>query len=537
MVAYDHDDRGSVSVSFGPLAVTRAHTWTKTVTLDNTGSRAATYDLSYRPLTSVPGTLFRVSPRRVTVPAAGRRPVRVSFVVRSVARMTKRIDYTTRRTTPDGEVPLDTMSETSGLLLATPRGSAPQLRVPLYAAPRPASTLESAGQLAVSTGTDQVGRLLESGRSLGAPGHNGVGNSDPYDDISSWRPASSSARPVVRSRAARAPTSRTATALPEERAGDLRYVGITSDASYRSSAQRGYIAIVTRAPHSIPASKITFRVDLDVNDDGIVDAYLINTRVPGEDVFEAQLLDARTQTVIGEEPLDARQGNIDAAVFDSDAMILPFSLKLLARYGLTGDHPRIRYGVESWSAYSPNRLDEVGVSSTGALGLTADLGTPGIIVRDRDGRGPLVGDRSGRGLVVHRDLPAFEADHGHGLLLLHLHDVPGQQAQVIRLGYAAAVRLQVRPARVRRGAPLRLRVSVAGRPGLPAPTGRVRVVDTVTGATLVRGRLRGGQGDAGLSHRSAHHGSGAGVLHRGRDVRRRRAPPRAACGSCGSPRR
>ncbi len=222
--------------------------------------------------------------------------------------------------------------------------------------------MTQAGSLLISGGADQSAALTLRGGDLGAGSANGTGNADPDDDIFSI-----AAGVELQATSGLAPpcTGTVTTAcyrLPEERDADLAYVGYTSDypAFGDPSSSLAYFAVATHGPWSIPSDKVSFQFDIDVDGDGAPDLYLYSTRLTGGDVFVATLADA-DGNVIGSQGIDARLGDVDAALYDSDAMLLPVALDELIPYGVTAAHPRISYGVEAYSGYSTQPIDLIGV--------------------------------------------------------------------------------------------------------------------------------------------------------------------------------
>ena len=126
VLAYVTDDPGSVSASFGPLAVTDPVSLTKTIRVQNTGLTEQTFDVDYESRTEIPGATYSVSPSTVTVGARSSRNVTVTLDV-DPSKLTKTIDPTMSRT--QGGYPRTYEADASGLVmfaqrrLAEPAGS------------------------------------------------------------------------------------------------------------------------------------------------------------------------------------------------------------------------------------------------------------------------------------------------------------------------------------------------------------------------------------------------------------------------------
>ncbi|MBE7163046.1 MAG: S8 family serine peptidase, partial [Williamsia herbipolensis] len=171
VLAYVTDDPGAVSASFGPIEVTDATvTKTKTIKVQNTGLSSASFDVDYDARTEIPGAEYSVSPASVTVGARSSKTVTVTLTI-TKSQLTKTIDPTVDReqdvATTNGttSVPREYVADASGLVTLTNTGSGSDLRVPVYAAPRPASTMTQPSSLTMPSGAVQTANLpLTGGR-------------------------------------------------------------------------------------------------------------------------------------------------------------------------------------------------------------------------------------------------------------------------------------------------------------------------------------------------------------------------------------
>lgn len=439
VLAYNPENE-SVSVSFGPVEVTGPITLTKDVTVQNTGDSDATYDTSYEAITSVPGVSYEASPSQVTVAPGGTETVTVTFEVTDVSALTKTVDPTVGRDSGIAGIPRQTLAEAAGRLLLEPTsGTEPTLRVPVYSAPRPTSQMTQAASLDITGAPDQTADLELTGSDLGYGGTNGSGNADPLDNISSIAQGFE-----LQARSGTAPACGGNVTvgcyrLPEDRSADLKYVGFTSDFPDFGADGRGYFAVTTQQPWTIPATKQLIQIDIDVDGDNVPDLFLQNlgdsVGDQAEDVFISALFDQDGETV-DVQALNGLEGNVDSAIYDSDSMILPFSLDALEAFGVDVDNPRISYGIETYSGGSSRPVDLLGIDpQTGELSdpLSVNLFEPAIRVTDANGDGPLVADESGQSLKVHRNVYSYAGDNGEGLLMLHLHNAVGDKAQVVTL--------------------------------------------------------------------------------------------------------
>jgi hypothetical protein len=237
----------------------------------------------------------------------------------------------------------------------------------------------------------------------------------------------------------------------DEKAADLKYVGTTSNAPELTSIgdnplapacnphnQCGleYFAISTEGPWHTAASQNEYDIYIDSTGDGVPDWVAFNTRRPGTDVLVARTINLSTDAVVSSEPLDAELGDVDTALFDSDTLVMPV---LIPALGVSAGHSRITYAVATFGQFSDDPVDSVGFDSNFNLDgtLQADVLNPGIAVfgtfADPSQSPVLYDDKPGTALTVRKDAAAYAADHGQGVLMVHLHNTVGNKAQVVTL--------------------------------------------------------------------------------------------------------
>ena len=480
VLAYDPAN-GAVSVSFGPVAASAPVTLSREVKVENQSSFPVTYDLAYDPINEVPGAEFSVTPSQVSLDPGRSTMVTVSLAIEDPSQLTKAVDPTAGRFSSEGD-PRETLAEAFGRLLLEPTGPGTTLRVPVYASPRPASDMGQPASLLIhrSSATagdpEQTASLELAGQGLGSgPGENGVGDGDPDNDIFSIAAGFELQATSGESPECDEEIETSCWRLPEEKYADLKLVGYTSNAPLVADPdqQLAYFAAAVQAPWAIPADKAAIQFDLDVDGDGTPDLFLYNDRLGEDDVFVSTLLDPSRpegQRIIDQQLVNGRFGDIDTALYDSDALVLPVSLAALADYGIDADNPRVSYGVETYSYSSDQAIDMIGVNAeSGDLEnpLSANLFEPGILVTGDGGVGPLVEDQPGEQLTVTRNVASYRDDAGLGVLMLHFHNPVGDKAQVVALtGAESATELSTTPGK------LTAKVKAVG-DGLPEPSGEV----------------------------------------------------------------
>ncbi|GAA2751716.1 S8 family serine peptidase [Kitasatospora cinereorecta] len=372
-VAMDGGSDGAVGVSFGPVAVTGPTSLRREVEVRNLSDRPLGYTTSYLPATELPGAAFRLSPARIEVPAHGSARVTVTLAVPTG--LQRRPDPTLDLV--QGGRARSYRGELSGRLLLTPTaGGDPALRVPLFAAPRPASE------------------------------HTVVGGPEPYA-VRGTGAGLLSAFPLGTegTRWPDCPGRDLCVDDPAQRAANLRAVGAATDGHGML-----YLAAALYAPAPTPAGAFRVRASLDLDGDGTTDAVVAADRLKGSDVLVARTLDARTGAELDVQPLNGRWGDTDTDLLDTDALVLP--LRLAA---LPGPPTAPRYAV--WTAAaSTDQADALD-----SLGL--DDGRPVL---------PVDLDHPSSELLTPTRAGTFLHPGPGPLLLIHHLDPDGRRAQIVR---------------------------------------------------------------------------------------------------------
>jgi subtilisin family serine protease len=395
-VAFSADDPGEVSISFGALEMQGVASHAANVKVDNPSASTLTYDLGYTEVAGVTGlTVSFPGGASVNVPAGGS----ATFTVQLTA------DASLMKHTHDPSFLESTsgnarswMSEEAGYVTLTPASGQP-LRLPLYAAVRPASAMGTAEtDLPLSAdGTYQV-RLAGQGLA--------TGSSFPEDLVS-----------LV-----------SALELQEintDSAAPVRYLGVTSDYQAQTALGKG-IADTTIyfgvAANTLESDPLSAPVDLmiDVNRDGTNDYELtIDELTSGSDVFAAKVCKVNT-TTCQFMALNGAMPNVrDTAPYNTDVWVLPVKASSL---GLTSGATKFSYSRQ-----------DAGSSQV----HTFDPAHPGLVFGGTDYLGaaatqPLYQDLDGQTIQVSYKQADYKADTALGLLLLHHHNATGSRAQAVR---------------------------------------------------------------------------------------------------------
>ncbi|WP_308222603.1 S8 family serine peptidase [Kitasatospora sp. A2-31] len=427
---------GAVGVSFGPVPVGGAYRDVREVEVRNLSGTAAVYRTGYAAATELPGAAFAVTPERIEVPAGGTARVRVALTV--PGRLGRVPDPTIA--TLQGGKARTYRGELSGRLLLTPESdpALPGLRVPVFAAPRPASDLTAAaparltrsGALAALVGTpapaEQPGLL--SAFALGGEG-------------ARWPDCPPASGAAVGPGAGIVPEDSTEAQAPDavcverpgDRAANLRAVGAASDAPAVPDGQGMlYLGAQVWAPAATPVGVFAVRASLDTDGDGVTDAVVKADRQRGSDVLVARTLDARTGAELDVQPLNARWGDSDTALLDSDAVVLPVRLSALP--GVRAGHSTVRYGLWTGAATTGKPDPAEAFSAIGLRGtrptLTIDVLHPAVDVRTGPGGPAAVAAALPPGTVL--DIHRADGDTSR-VLLFHHFNRDGRRGQILSL--------------------------------------------------------------------------------------------------------
>ncbi|WP_323101630.1 S8 family serine peptidase [Intrasporangium sp. YIM S08009] len=465
-LAYVTDDPGAVSVSFGPVAVTTAtKTLTKTVRVVNKRPvTSASYTLDYVAAHPTPGVAYSFSPSQVRVPAGGSVDVTVTATftrsqLRAVSDPTASADpaeigiMRNQRTDAGGRIVLSPVAGTSG-------GA---LRVPVWSAPRPASTMKAAASTTVTgSGSVQSSSLPLSGSGLDTvPSGEDITPEDYESTVSTFQLQATSPRIPDCS------SSRVLDCLEtaDDRGADLRYVGSASDwAGWDDPADALLtFGISTHGPWRTPASEIEFDVFLDTNGDGTADAVAYTTRyvtsTDDHDYFLTELVDLRpghVGDVLDDQLTNGVDGSFDTDLFNSDSLAMPVAVSALMDAGMvSGSAPRVRYWVESYS-----QRGQVDAAGSAAAPMTISLASPGLSAFGDYGT-LLNTDLPGATLDVYRDASTAVVDKPQGLLLLHHLNTDGSRAQAVAVKRPSSTRLAASPTSITYGGRTTLTATVA----------------------------------------------------------------------------
>ncbi len=455
VIAYAAAAPELVGVSFGQLAVLDELQAVQTVELRNLTSTDAVYDLTLDTVSDIPGLGFSLGSSSVTVPALGTAQVSVQLTA-DAALMQHSRDPTLDAQTLGFD--RHWLSEEQAFLLLTPTaataltGETVSLRLPIYAAARPAASMAATSALL------DLGPGLTGAASVQLEGHAvATGLAPPLDEISLVTPFS---------------LQQVMTAEPAPDRNQLAAVGVTTDVAAQPgglAASQIFFAIASWGDGSTPHT-VRQEVAIDTDRDGDADFLLRNTD-QGSFVFDfktdalaSELIDLASNIASLQGPLNFfSPAALHTVPFGTNLMILPVRA---ADLGLSPGNSRFNYQVSSSDAVQGGTISTLGMTALGDVARElVDPGWPGSNQRfsrplsgelpapqtaqsavlsfdpaapGLDFTGGITGlptreDQNGASLPIAFDLTAHAANSGLGILLLHHHNRTGARWEAIGL--------------------------------------------------------------------------------------------------------
>jgi hypothetical protein len=239
------------------------------------------------------------------------------------------------------------------------------------------------------------------------------------------------------------------------RAADVQYLGVSSDAvaARAITDTTVFFGLSTYGPWSTP-NEVQFRIYLDVNLDGINDYVLLNSNwgsatgsLPS-DVFVSPLYTLLPDGAIRTTPINSIANwntlpapsifpYLDAAPYNTSVMFQAVSARFL---GLSPTQTRVRYHLEARARDADNFTRVVDrVPETGAFEYDVMRGavSPVNVTTPALANRPLFVDITGERITGFIDSALLGARGAQKLVVLHHHNPPGSQAEVVELRYGA----------------------------------------------------------------------------------------------------
>lgn len=423
VVAYNANEAGVVSVSFGAPEVVGETTAVKNIRVVNKSNNPVSYNVSYRSIVDTPGVSFSLSRTSVELEPNGFANIVVTM--RATASQMKHTRDVT--VSPVQQLARHWMSEEAGyVILSATTGSTaindnPNLRVPVYAAPRPASEMRAkSGQLDFGNGPTGEDDIELVGQDIK------TGNNVPTDTISLV-----TALELQHS----SPNDQESENIVNN--ADLKYVGVHSDVKAggedgpNGDVSKATIAfgVATHGNWSSP-NETEFDVYIDTNRDGNDDYVLFNWNLglasggsDATDVIITVLTNLNSGQTILADYVNVAPSVLNTAIFNTNVMVLPVAA---ADLGLTGANSSFNYRVFTFSRDADGVIDDSG-------SLSYDAAKPGLDLSGGIEGVPFYEDLDGNKIPVEFNRADYVAGDSQGVLLLHHHNTTERRTEVVRV--------------------------------------------------------------------------------------------------------
>ena len=426
VIAYNDDGSGSVSVSFGAPEVVGTASVIRTARVANKGSVDVSYNLAYVPLTDVPGVTYTFPDgANINVPAGGSITFRIELTADAAA-MKHSQDPTQATTQGNPANPRHYLSEESGYVALTPV-SGTALRLPLYAAPRPASNMSTDHNYVLFTGPS-------GSTSIGLTGQDvNTGIFFPVDEVS-----------LVSAFELQGVSPDTIPATSFASNADLKSVGVTTDFKATNSVVPGstkiYFGISMHGKWSTP-SDVQINIFIDRDRNGTDDFQVVNTAFADAqgnlfDVFVSARRALPAGPLVGDSFINNISAVINTVPYNTNMMVIPVTASAL---GLTTADAKFNYRITTTSRGFGGTIDTLSTRTydAGNPGFDFTNGLPGVAVYR---------DLNGESIPVNYNKANYQANGSLGVLLLHHHNTAGAHDQILSVQEPTATTVTVDPA-------------------------------------------------------------------------------------------
>jgi uncharacterized repeat protein (TIGR01451 family) len=434
--AFNNDEPGAVSLSFfGEVVGTQ--TQTKRLRVVNYASSTQTFSLAIDTAVDAPGMSFSIpGGSSVTVPAGGTAFVDISVSANaSQMKHVRDVSADPGQTAPApltalGTLPRHYLTNESGYVTFS-QGATTVLRVPVYAALRPASDMSAPAAITTAGAPSGSTTLPLSGTGVctGTASGSGCTGTFPVDDVSL---VSAFELHAIGPKKSAVPAS-----------ANIKHVGVAFD----PTANLYLFAVSAWGDWGSP-TEVSFNISVDNNEDGTFDRVLFNTN-PGtlatlfgttasaQDAFTTAVFNPGAGTVSsgGAHAFVNRfnAATANSALFGSNVMFLTATP---AQLGLASGDTNFRYRVDTCFGFNPlcttkqDSLPGPYFWNSAAQGLNFN-GTHGLF------------DLPGATIPVSWNTANMTTNGSLGGLLLHHHNTSGNRAEVFAVEGANTVDLAV----------------------------------------------------------------------------------------------
>ncbi|MFI9454088.1 S8 family serine peptidase [Amycolatopsis sp. NPDC052450] len=425
VLAYVVDNPGFVSVNFGVVEAGGPVTLTKTVKVVNKGIKPVEYSVGYEAVNSLPGVEYTVDKPTVKLSPRGVALVKVTLKIADPKALRKVMDPTMAAS----QVGLarQFVADASGRIAFTPKsGTTSSLRLSVYSAPKPVSSINTPGNVNFGAGQNQAVLNL-TGKGV----DQGTGPQRYRSLISVLElQAESPQLPECDG-----DVTTDCTLNQTAKGADLRYIGAASTAPLakaQGEPENALLAfgLTTWSDLANLGSNTSPFVDIDTTGDGQPDFETYVTKVTATDVLVAVTVALKPGfPQVDIQPINGQLGDVDTNVYDTNVVVLPVSIAALGIDPNAASH-KISYTVGTSGFYAAPGADSSTIDYVGTP-LSFDALAPAYTVQGGGDSALGYVAKPGTALVVNRNAAA--QDTVLGLLAIEHHNASGNRANVVKI--------------------------------------------------------------------------------------------------------
>jgi subtilisin family serine protease len=437
VIAYNAEDEGLVSLSFGAIEVLAGNIMTleKQVTVANKGTVAATYQIGYDPRVTMQGVSYSVSPEAITVPAGGIATLTVTLAADPAQMRRDGRDPGAAAIGPSG-LPRHWLNEAAGYLTLSPSPEGASLRLPVHSAPRLAAEMHAEqATLALGAEPTGVGSITLRGQGVATAPLEMFGTPEGmHEDFS-----------IVT--AFELQDISDPASIPEDVplavAADLQAVGITSNLHLAGSVGDSslYFGIGAYGEWTMPY-EVLFYIWIDTDDSGIImpgdgsvqgaEFLLWNDILDGTDVWVTLLANLTSGATYPVDFVNVYPANINTNPIRNSVVVMAVPV---AELGLDDTQTSINYAVQSLH-FDQFILDWVGLIDESRV-MSYNIAQPGLVFEEVANL-----DLDGETLEFTYDRERMAATSSLGALLLHHHNTAGNRVEVLLADEPTTITMQ-----------------------------------------------------------------------------------------------
>ncbi len=430
---------GLIGVSFGVVEtpVAGSSLLTESIIVENKGKNTVTYNVTYQEVTPVSNATMTFPTSSFTVHQGQKKNIPVQFS--ATGSDLKHVREASVASTQGG-VPRQWLTEETGYAVFTPTSGPEQpIRVPLYAAVKPASSMHATGTGFVPTANTGSSTIGLSGNAVNTGPNLGNGFQ---------------IRSLVKAFELQFQSPFVGQPHPPTDRNIIKYAGVTSDyVNQPSGAGKANTTIMFGAEKFGDAATPDFassdtEIDFDTNpaDIGVTfnpnfAIFLTNLGTGLENVFTTEVVNLSTFSGFIESFTNGLDASVaDTNIYNNSGIIFPIFAQDIGLIGSSGTgNTKFQYVVVTFDR-SGSLVDEEGI-------FTYDLANPGLEV-DNSGAAAGVTSTSEGGPnaffepFYYNDMPTnsvpvnyngtnFQNNHSLGVWLLHMHNGNGSRSDVV----------------------------------------------------------------------------------------------------------